>query len=396
MVLSLLLLPALRVAYAEGSITPPEKLPLGGYTERGFKRMVGVGDDLELRVWILRPRGQAPIALAVMETLTIPESLRKELQDQLPSDYRLILCATHTHCAPDSQMFNDRMTFAIPGVAKYDPYWLGWTGLRAGEIFRQAIRAQDLPVPYLGVRRARLNLNRGRRPGAKPDPLGTRVDFGPRVGFWHYAAHATFYDSSEMRTRGDWPGAVMATTKAPVLLGPIGDVSPQSPGDTAPEKIASFTREFRSRLAGRPSRVWRPEDPINFVEVAIKLPKRRPHPAFAKTYKIPETMAQNLVERFAPESAKVGVLRMGSMAVVAVPGEPTAELGRQIQAYGERRGFRPTLVLSHANGWIGYLLAPNDYDRGGYEANLSFYGRDGGAAVVTTAYRAIDTVSKAN
>lgn len=33
-------------------------------------------------------------------------------------------------------------------------------------------------------------------------------------------------------------------------------------------------------------------------------------------------------------------------------------------------------MLSHTNGWAGYLLTKEEYQQGGYEATLSFYGPD--------------------
>ena len=47
------------------------------------------------------------------------------------------------------------------------------------------------------------------------------------------------------------------------------------------------------------------------------------------------------------------------------------------------------MVCSHVNGWMGYILAPEDYDRGGYEATLSFYGREEGTKVVEAGIKAL-------
>jgi hypothetical protein len=52
-------------------------------------------------------------------------------------------------------------------------------------------------------------------------------------------------------------------------------------------------------------------------------------------------------------------------------------------------GFSSVLVCSHVNGWMGYILDPEDYDRGGYEATLSFYGREEGTKVVDAAVAAL-------
>jgi hypothetical protein len=36
----------------------------------------------------------------------------------------------------------------------------------------------------------------------------------------------------------------------------------------------------------------------------------------------------------------------------------------------------PLLIAAHANDWLGYLLMPEDWDRGGYEPCLAYHGRD--------------------
>ena len=43
---------------------------------------------------------------------------------------------------------------------------------------------------------------------------------------------------------------------------------------------------------------------------------------------------------------------------------------------------------------MGYILDPEDYDRGGYEATLSFYGRDQGEKVVDAGIQALKRLSQ--
>ncbi len=46
---------------------------------------------------------------------------------------------------------------------------------------------------------------------------------------------------------------------------------------------------------------------------------------------------------------------------------------------------RPTFVVAHANDWLGYVLTPDAFRDGGYEACLSFYGADLGPWLVEEA-----------
>ena len=62
---------------------------------------------------------------------------------------------------------------------------------------------------------------------------------------------------------------------------------------------------------------------------------------------------------------------------------------RQIRDAGLRMGFKSVLVCSHVNGWMGYILDAADYERGGYEATLSLYGREEGSKVVQSGINAL-------
>ena len=109
-----------QVGTSTVSITPPEPLPLGGYTQRGGAVFQPGGDDLFARTVVLRQRSET-IAVTSVEMLTVPESLYREVKERLPAGVKLFLAATHTHSAPDSQMLNERMTIPVPGIATASP-----------------------------------------------------------------------------------------------------------------------------------------------------------------------------------------------------------------------------------------------------------------------------------
>lgn len=345
-------------------LVPPEALPLGGYTDRRGASFEPGGETLWARARVIE-RGPVRVAVVVADLLTIPESLRREVAARLPSNTRLFLVASHTHCAPDSQMLNDRMTMAIPGIASFRARWLTWY---ADAIARSVPPSQTSGAFELGV--ARLGLNRGRRPGAWPSTRAVRLWAGADCLITHYAAHPTLYGPDMRRLSGDWPGAVAANAGGIVLNGALGDVSPNPLGVSAADSVARFAREFR----GAAWRRTRLEGDLGWAEAPIVLDPPSAHPEFARANSVPEPLAKIAVERFAPREAKIAAWRLGKLAVVGVPGEPTSAVGRRIEAEGRKVGFETVLVVSHANGWIGYILEADDYARGGYEAQLAFHG----------------------
>ena len=399
----------LHISKSQVDITPDIPLPLGGYTERGAKLSIPGGDHLFSRC-VFFQSGRTKIAVVSVETLTIPESLVREVKKRIPSDVFLFLAATHTHSAPDSQMLNDRMTFSIPGIASYQPKWLTWY---ADKIANGVVEAQKNPseLKQIVVDEGHADFNIGRRKFADPDKTVTIADglyAKQQVStgvthvnvkldeplFLQYAAHGTVYGAKELHTRGDWPGEAAKRLDIEVLQGPIGDVLPKDWGPTPADSIRKIVDGLIAGLRKSAATTeWQPGDRVAIVSQPIALDPVTPHPTMAKSYGVPQAFAASIVKQFAPPTATIVAFRLGKLAVVGVPGEPTSILGRQIKDAGRRMGFSSVLVCSHVNGWMGYILDPEDYDRGGYEATLSFYGRAEGAKVVDAGIEALKKLS---
>ncbi|MBS1704795.1 MAG: hypothetical protein JST40_02895 [Armatimonadetes bacterium] len=378
----------LYVGFGTASIVPPEPLPLGGYTARKDALMLddGKGDDLKVRVLVIK-RGDMKVAIASADLLTIPASLNDAVEEHLDPTLHLYLAATHTHCAPDSQMLNDKMTFKVPGIAKFDRKWLEWFSQRIGVAVEDAEKDCVHPVTSMAIERGTRDLNRGRRP--KADPSKSRLLIQLTSGSSHYsifsyAAHATNYDEKELHTRGDWPG-VLSKKLEPglVLAGAIGDVSPAGKGETPEARVSSMAEGLLKKDPKDRTRLITISDsfPFEWREAPIELAKPSPHPDFAKANGVNNALAQMAVSAFAPKMASVRMVRLGPVALIGIPGEPSSHLGKAWEAVATQMGCDFPVVNSHVGGWIGYLLDPEDYARGGYEATLNFYGKDGSIPV---------------
>ncbi len=363
---------SLRVSWSEVDISPPEPLRLGGYSERGSKVLQTGGEKLYAR-YIHLAQGKTDVLFISLEMLTIPESLRDGVLANLPKGTALFMAATHTHCAPDSQMLNSRMTFAVPGIAPYSRTWSKWY---VDKISEGAMKNLAMPMTEtsLGMSSASVFLNHNRRSGPQPDPTVTRLLIPNHVLLTHYTAHATIFDANRLQTSGDWPGEVARRSGGLVLVGPIGDVSPQALGVTPAEKIQDFATRVESALKHPASPLASAS--LTAFETKIEVPIPRPHPTFAQEYGVAPSLAQVVVDKFAPRDGYLSVVRLGDVIIVGVPGEPSTEVGAKIQAIFLAHGFPHTLVCSHVNGWVGYILTPGDYDKGGYEATLAFHGRE--------------------
>ncbi|MCH7944825.1 MAG: hypothetical protein IIC73_02245 [Armatimonadetes bacterium] len=384
-----LALQTLTFRTGEIDVTPPEPLPLGGYTARNDAKFEQGGEKLFARTLLLEAAG-GRVAIVSLESLTIPVSLAREVAKRLPADMRLMLVATHTHSAPDSQMLNDQMTFKVPGIASFSRRWLGWYADRIAEGVESAAKAEPKDGAELRLAWGDVAANRARRDGATPVKAATWALFRRKPVLTVYAAHGTVLDETHMALSGDWPGAYSAAIGGLFLPGPIGDVSPDVDGDDAVENLASMVERLESGLAeAQVMGLWDGDGVLAFVKEAIDLDAVVPHPEFAEAYGAASPLDQVLVSRFAPERAEVTVLLLGSLLLIGIPGEPTSEVGRKVQVMARSMGFPHSVVISCCNGWIGYILEPDDYDRGGYEATLAFYGRGTAVKVQEAVARAL-------
>lgn len=377
-------IPTLWVRRNEASIVPPEPLPLGGYTARGDHVFEPGGDDLKARVAVLE-QGSLRVALVSVEMLTIPGSLSRAVRERLPQDVELVLCATHTHCAPDSQMLNERMTAAIPGIATFKRRWLEWYAQEIALAVRGALVAKPSPFA-LDLRISEPThegawLNRPRRKLGRPDPAFSTLGGMATL----YSAHPTLLGDDERRLRGDWPGELARQTGLLPLVGAIGDRSP-TPVPDGPEGFA------RRLLAAPAKRIAaNPEPVMRLAREPIALAPATPSQSFMESNKVPEPLAKLLVGRFAEPEAEVTVLSLDGVALIFVPGEPTSGIATLVASRAAQASLFP-LIVGLATNWIGYILTPEDYDEGGYEGSLAFHGRETGLRVVEAASRALDRI----
>lgn len=362
--------PAIHWGYSEASLWPEDTFPLGGYTARQSSPSEPGGDDLKVRVLAI-VQSDRKVAIVNLEALTVPESLVAAVQEKVGDTITLFMGATHTHCAPDSQALNSRMNFDVPGISKFKRDRLNAVSETIGNTVKKAF-AQDLQPLNLVTSQSRAPWSRARRRLAQPENLLSHLDFGGK-SLYVFGAHATFYGDDERKRRGDWPGVLMQKTGGLAFPGAIGDMSPIPSANSPQDNCAAMAEGL---LEATRHAVRQEQGPIRLgiAKTSIKLGTPEPHPDFAKEFKVNNALAKLAVNAFAPQQASVTGLRFGDTVLLGIPGEPSAELGRAIRLLGTNAGFSWVAVVSHVNGWAGYMLSPEDYARGGYEANLNFYG----------------------
>ncbi len=91
--------------------------------------------------------------------------------------------------------------------------------------------------------------------------------------------------------------------------------------------------------------------------------------------------------RHFPSSVPVGVVSLGPLTFVTLPGEFTTILGQRIERrVREARGVPgPTVSIGLAGEYLSYFVTPEEYDLQHYEGASMMYGRLAGEAVAQTA-----------
>jgi hypothetical protein len=402
----------LRAGAARADLTPPleMKAALGGYGERMSKPATGIHD----RVWakaLVLSNGTQRFAIVTADVLGFPPGFKDAVAQALATDRwqpdEILLLPSHSHTSIDMSALNPKNTLPIPQIGMFHRELYDRTIAKVAEAIREAAKQ---PVPAtVGTASARLDgWNRNRR-GAQTvdDELTiTRLDTAggpPLAVLVNWTAHPTFMDAEHMEFSGDWPGHLQRTLEALIgsgvtvmyFNGAEGDQSPtpRAAGAPAWEQAERYGRE----LAIEAWRVWgriKPERaPVLAHHVErFPLPKRAPHPDFMKTggkeYGLNEENIGALLEQLFPAETHSTSLRLGDWVIAGVPGEMAAGLGLQVKAaVRDKLGVKHVAIGGLAGEWVSYLLAPEAYRKGGYEASVSFYGETLGPTAVEAAVR---------
>ena len=170
------------------------------------------------------------------------------------------------------------------------------------------------------------------------------------VGF---AAHPTFLGKENHLISGDWPGRLLAAgARGPRLFfqGAIGDQSVRlpptavSPGEAQHAAYARLLGDSIDVLDSGPSE-WTPR--LAVASATVALPPAAPGavPVWLRR------AAHSLLGGVLPGTARVTVVRMGPLLLVATPAEPTEAVGRSWRA----AAGPDAELLSLVGGYLGYV-----------------------------------------
>jgi hypothetical protein len=209
--------------------------------------------------------------------------------------------------------------------------------------------------------------------------LSLRDEAGkPLAAIFHLAGHSVSVYGEYHGISADWPGATAERLKVALgaetmfFQGCAGDIVPWRRGMKNVEKMASLVAG--RALAAEANRHELPAAVFHALRAEVDLPFDQP--ARSET-------------GLAAKHSEVQVITYGALAIVALPGEPLAEIGLAVRALSP---FPHTLVLGYSNdSGVQYVGVAGEIKRGGYEMGEWRLGEDRcGTILIETAVKLLN------
>ncbi len=366
---------ALRAGAARVDITPDAPVALEGYLNPENRISTGVHDRLYARA-IAFEAGSERLVLVSCDLGTLefgPYFVRAITERWGLDPGRILLCATHTHSAPQLSL-NDG--YPHPNNARYthvlERQLVDVTG-RALASLAPAVLSAARGRAAVGVSRrkpvdGRIEMAPNPEGAADPDVQVLRVSrpAGPPFAIlFGYASHARSLRGANRLVSGDIFGIAEQVVErsrgglvAAAFAGTSGDVDPVEvvdgfeapPGSTPPTiRLGTILGDEVVRAAGAAQPVPPPAG-VRTAAARVLLP--------------PKTAGLT-------KWVDVIVAAVGNVAFVGLDCEASVEIGLAIKRASP---FPSTFVITNCNGWVGYLPTARQHEEGGYEPGHTGFG----------------------
>ena len=411
----------LTAGTSQVDVTPPAKLnaTLGGYGERMSRPAEGVHDRVFVKALVISAGDtNRKFALLTADILAFPPAFKTALLKRLANDGwavdQIMLLPSHSHTSIDLNAINPANSLGNKQMGIFDNRLYQWTLERCQLAIQQAARKQvDVVVGTTSEEMIGWNRNRRQRDGLTDKSLTvTRIDQTtgrPLAVLVTFTAHPTFMSAKQMLFSGGWPGHLQRSLERTIgknvnvmyYNGAEGDQAPVVRPGSGDDRWKAAER-YGQELSQYAHQLWTKVKPkrkviFGYHSETFELPERRWHPDFMKTggdeYGLSEELLQKMLPVMFPSQTASSCFRLGDLLIIGVPGEMAAELGIQIKQHAIRLSGTPHVTVGGlADAWVSYILSPEEYDRGGYEASVSFYGRNLGPRIVEGANASVQAM----
>ena len=227
---------AMRIGFSKADITPAPGIELGGYA--GYRPCGGVHDPLHCRAVVLEQEGWR-YGLVSLELMCVDEALYLRIAQAVQGlgieKERLVVCAIHTHAAPQGSVPGegplDRVNNSCIVDAKaFTQYMLSVVAAAATACEEAAagleafqVRAATGARPQVGSER-----HTGAEPGGNLTVIQCRTESGKSLILYQFPCHPTVLNGANLLASADFAGGVedrLGVDMAVFLNGAAGDIS---------------------------------------------------------------------------------------------------------------------------------------------------------------------------
>ena len=386
-------------------LTPPLEMgyTLGGYGARMSKPAEGIHDDIRAKALVLDD-GNKKYAIITLDILGLPPNVKPRVIETLNkkewTEENILFLPSHSHTSLEMFALNDKNIFDMAPIGIYQPLLLDYVVESLAGLINSA--DQDLQPVRIGTSGKPVSgLNRNRRGNPHVDNYltVTRIDHlngQPLSVMVNWTAHPTIMDEHDMLVSGGWPGYLQRELEAWIGRDVVAMYYNGAEGDQSVIASGAGSHYEKAEIYGRKiaievMNIYQDFQPLEDAEFeynyrVIQLPERKAHPDFMETggkeYGLDEQKIQVLLDQVFPEQTSVSACRLGELLIVGAPGEMIAELGLEIKDELKEHGIKYPVIGGLANQWISYILSEEEYDKSGYEASVSFYGKELGDVMV--------------
>ena len=405
----------MKIGFSKTDITPPVGTPLGGYA--GYRPCADAHDPLHCRAVVLEQDG-ARYALVAMDLLCVDEALYLRLSEAVAAlgitRERLIVCAIHSHAAPQGVIPGEGPLAAV-NCNDYEmtPQFRAYMD----HVLRQAAAACEAAVGGLEPFRVRTGSgatppvgserHTGAVPGGNLTVLQCRTESGRVLTIANFPCHPTVLGADNLQPSADFTAGIEALVggdMAVFLNGAAGDISTRfTRRESSFAECARMSRlaaeHILAALEGQP---FVEPEPLRGVHTRVSLDPRPIEPLESAQAALEARTAEWEAARDASRDAAalrllkshvegawvnlefaktmagidqlalpVTVFRFCGLEFATIPGE----LYSTLQPLG-------LSVITYANGYFRYICPEAAYEAGDYEALAAIVTRGEGERLI--------------
>ena len=393
------------------NITPKTPIPIAWHAGQN-KVYEGIHDEVFIRA-IVFSDGKTKAALISADASEFSNAFDDEVLSKIEKEtgipqINILISATNTHSGPTN--IYSGMDYTKSTLQEVKTY----SDSLKGKIVEAVMEAEKRLKPAsIGTGRGECKMNVNRRAPLPPDGypwLGKNPDGscdhevmvlrindsnGNMMGMYvNWPCQAAVMGPSSNQLTGDWPGAtalflekefgnnvvVLVTAGASADIDPvfgphgtsfgISSTSSDSYGYILGNEVTRVLKEIRTSPDGAISASRKS------VKLAGKLSTRDiPGITFEETMKLkPGTFTPG------PDiEIRVSTIKVGSIVFASITGDVFHEIGLKIK---EMSPYKNTFIVTHTNGWCGYIVTDKAHSEGGYEVVSSRIMSGGEKAVI--------------